>query len=202
MAMLQNEDITAVIDALNRFQEDYINYDVPCLEPTELRKIVGSTNYERLLKLFGIAKLQNAEHFTGAVPTPGEVIDPRLVRLNIAATEVIRKINFLLYKDGYKPLVILSGYRSPAYQLLMLCRELYDQDFELVAVNKIVKLPSYSEHNDPLCTAIDFNINDREDQRFKWLVKNAKGHGLFLSYPEDNHQGMIFEPWHWRFMQP
>ena len=33
-----------------------------------------------------------------------------------------------------------------------------------------------------------------------WLAEHAPTFGFELSFPEDNAQGVSFEPWHWRFV--
>ena len=37
---------------------------------------------------------------------------------------------------------------------------------------------------------------------YKWLVANAHNYGFVLRYPEDKTEitGMIYQPWHWRYV--
>ena len=37
---------------------------------------------------------------------------------------------------------------------------------------------------------------------YKWLTENAHNYGFILRYPEDKQEatGMIFQPWHWRYV--
>ena len=37
---------------------------------------------------------------------------------------------------------------------------------------------------------------------YKWLVANAHNFGFILRYPEDKTEitGMIYQPWHWRYV--
>jgi D-alanyl-D-alanine carboxypeptidase len=35
---------------------------------------------------------------------------------------------------------------------------------------------------------------------YRWMSTNAKGYGFELSFPDNNVQGVSFEPWHWRFI--
>lgn len=37
---------------------------------------------------------------------------------------------------------------------------------------------------------------------YKWLIENAHSYGFILRYPEDKQDitGMIFQPWHWRYV--
>jgi D-alanyl-D-alanine carboxypeptidase len=32
---------------------------------------------------------------------------------------------------------------------------------------------------------------------FAWLQQHAAKHGFSMTYPRDNPQGFIYEPWHW-----
>ena len=35
---------------------------------------------------------------------------------------------------------------------------------------------------------------------FRWLQNNAAQYSFELSFPENNPQGINYEPWHWRFV--
>lgn len=49
-----------------------------------------------------------------------------------------------------------------------------------------------------LRTSADFNSTNE----YKWLVANAHKYGFILRYPEDKTEitGMIYQPWHWRYV--
>ena len=75
-------------------------------------------------------------------------------------------------------------------------------------INKILeenKLPGYSEHHTG--KAIDFTskkLNTLSTQfenskEFKWIAENASTYNFYLSYPKDNEEGIMYEPWHWMF---
>ncbi|RTL24879.1 MAG: hypothetical protein EKK49_20850, partial [Rhodocyclaceae bacterium] len=34
---------------------------------------------------------------------------------------------------------------------------------------------------------------------FVWLNAHAAGHGYTLSFPRNNPEGYLYEPWHWCF---
>ena len=67
--------------------------------------------------------------------------------------------------------------------------------------------PGYSEHATGY--AIDFGDRTRpecdleacfaETPVGRWLAANAPRFGFVLSFPADNSQGVMYEPWHWRF---
>ena len=115
-----------------------------------------------------------------------------------------------LYLDIGKRLKIFSGYRSPAYQMIVFLRCLKANAFDLWRTMRGVAFPGYSEHGDPINLAIDLCAADGDSpavgpknfektREYKWLMQNANKYGFYLSYPEDNEDGVMFEPWHWRF---
>lgn len=115
-------------------------------------------------------------------------------------------------KDLGKSLLVDSGYRSPAYQLYTFCFYVPKHHYSLVETGKWIAIPGYSEHGAPKLQAIDF-INeegvDGEDRvedfevlpEYHWLLQNAGRFGFELSYPRGK-QGITFEPWHWRYINP
>lgn len=67
----------------------------------------------------------------------------------------------------------------------------------------VVMRPGYSEHNTGLCA--DFNMaNDSFEgtKMFTWMQEHAEDYGFILRYPKDGQDktGIIYEPWHWRFV--
>lgn len=73
---------------------------------------------------------------------------------------------------------------------------------------KVSAPPGYSEHH----TGYAVDISDRRNPStnlspsfdrtlaFRWLSKNAARYGFELSFPPNNPQGVMYEPWHWRFV--
>lgn len=67
--------------------------------------------------------------------------------------------------------------------------------------------PGYSEHHtgyavdlvDGHVPTADINMNFASTQAFTWLTQHAERFGYELSFPENNSQGVSYEPWHWRF---
>ena len=67
----------------------------------------------------------------------------------------------------------------------------------------IVARPGTSEHHCGF--AIDFNQTNsafEESDAFRWMLNNAADYGFILRYPEEKQDitGVIYEPWHWRFV--
>jgi len=116
-----------------------------------------------------------------------------------------------MQEEIQKTMLVESGYRSPAYQMMLFLYYLQFHNWDFKKVITRVALPEYSEHNDYLCPALDFMTKEgipsdtfpekkfEETKEFQWLEKNAQNFNFFLSYPKNNSLGVIFEPWHWRW---
>ncbi|TVP56195.1 MAG: D-alanyl-D-alanine carboxypeptidase [Nodularia sp. (in: Bacteria)] len=68
--------------------------------------------------------------------------------------------------------------------------------------------PGHSEHHtgyavdigDGAVPATNLQTNFENTKAFKWLEANAARFGFEISFPENNPQGVSYEPWHWRFV--
>ncbi|WP_414550164.1 D-alanyl-D-alanine carboxypeptidase family protein [Anabaena sp. CCY 0017] len=68
--------------------------------------------------------------------------------------------------------------------------------------------PGHSEHHtgyavdigDGSVPATNLQTNFENTKAFKWLEANAARFGFEISFPENNPQGVSYEPWHWRFV--
>ena len=120
-------------------------------------------------------------------------------------------------------LIILSGYRSPAYQMMVFINSIASVGLEKTL--STVYIPGHSEHNDSMYTAVDFTcIGDEngnkpdplnkgravfEDFReFQWLIDHMEEYGFVLTlFPDSEHpekglasDGFDYEPWHFRYL--
>ena len=112
-----------------------------------------------------------------------------------------KKMKNAAYNDGIT-IVLVSAFRSIERQ-----RELVEEKRKKNISDKeifnVLAHPGYSEHHTG--RALDIHTPDsallEEDfehtDAFRWMKKNAKKYGFFMSYPRDNKYGMIYEPWHW-----
>ncbi len=148
--------------------------------------------------------------FLGVGAIPKDLINLNGHFLPKPVFSMFLRMNIALEYDIGKRLAIFDGYRSPAYQAVLFLRCLKENKFDFSKTVKGVAFPGYSEHGDPINLAIDFctnggtssNIgpeNFEKTVEYKWLTQNANKYGFYLSYPEDNGDGIMFEPWHWRF---
>lgn len=46
----------------------------------------------------------------------------------------------------------------------------------------------------------DVNQNFATTDAYLWLLQHASEYGFELSFPQNNPQGVSYEPWHWRFV--
>lgn len=107
-------------------------------------------------------------------------------------------------------LYVLSPYRSYDSQVSLFDAQVKREldkgvSAEQAKINAatVVAAPGTSEHHTGL--AIDFNsVEDsfENTEQFKWLKKNAEDYGFVLRYPKGKEDitGVIYEPWHWRFV--
>ncbi|MGF7228854.1 MAG: M15 family metallopeptidase [Candidatus Saccharibacteria bacterium] len=111
-----------------------------------------------------------------------------------------------------RTLLVESGYRSPAYQVVVFFNWLarfYDGDVAKTLHH--VALPAYSQHCSATHTALDIeNIEGlptnqdlegfKDTIEYHWLAAHAADFGFYESYPKDNQEGMRWEPWHWQYL--
>lgn len=123
-----------------------------------------------------------------------------------------RMNNAFQAKHPDRTLLIESGYRSPAWQVITFinwCANGYEGDVAKTICH--ASPPAYSQHTSASKTALDIkNIDglpdDKHPENFKttveygWLRKHANRFGFYESWPEGNTFGMRAEPWHWQYL--
>ncbi len=102
---------------------------------------------------------------------------------------------------------LLSAYRSHQLQREIFFDIKSDRNQTASERATVSAPPGYSEHSTGY--AIDLGDGARPDTHFEesfeetraflWLKGNAARYHFVLSFPRDNHQGVSYEPWHWRF---
>lgn len=120
------------------------------------------------------------------------------------------RLNQAMERDIGRTVNVASGYRSPAYQAVVLFNYLYECRWNMKKALRRVTLPGCSEHGYPSRQGVDFGSvkeissskNFYKTKEYKWLLKNAHRFGFFLSYPAGNKFGVDFEPWHWSYKKP
>lgn len=113
--------------------------------------------------------------------------------------------------NGYTSLSITSGYRSYNYQ-----QQLFDNQVNILRASygenarakaaEAVAIPGSSEHQSGLCADLHnlpaANQAFADTAEYKWLVENCSKFGFILRYPKNKTDitGIMFEPWHYRFV--
>ncbi len=127
--------------------------------------------------------------------------DGRMLRLTPAAARAWRKMQAAAAADGVT-LLPLSAYRSIARQTLIIRRKLA-RGQSITEILRVSAVPGCSEHHTG--RALDLGTPDQLSLRasfartsaFRWLRRHAVRFGFHLSYPRNNPQGIVYEPWHW-----
>ena len=73
---------------------------------------------------------------------------------------------------------------------------------------KSVQLPGHSEHATGLAIDIvsathsDLDESQAETEESKWLAEHCAEYGFILRYPPEKYEitGIIYEPWHYRYV--
>lgn len=141
------------------------------------------------------------------------------VRLQKCACIALAMLTQYALAQGAGEMVLYSGYRSYAEQ-----KELHENKIRSLLANgfslawarqracTIVAPPGASEHQ--LGLAADITVpelagshdplveNFAETGQGIWLLKNAPAFGFILRYPKDKTEttGVIYEPWHFRYV--
>jgi zinc D-Ala-D-Ala carboxypeptidase len=118
-----------------------------------------------------------------------------------AAADEWFKMKSAANRDGIT-LILSHGFRSIAFQSRLIQNRLKKGE-SLESILTRVAIPGFSEHHTGC--AIDVGSVDcfpptqelAKTKTYEWLVRHAGEFRFYLSYPERNPFGIIFEPWHW-----
>jgi hypothetical protein len=109
-------------------------------------------------------------------------------------------------------LLVVSCYRSPAYQVFVFVSHLLNTyGGDVARTIRHASPPRYSQHTIASKAAIDFgNVDgspsDAHPEDFEataeyaWLRQHANAFGFYESWLEGNDYGMRAEPWHWQYL--
>ncbi len=129
------------------------------------------------------------------------------IRMRTAAAQKFQEMKKAAANSGVI-LVPISGFRTVEEQQ-QLFFGIGAQRNQTPAERAAVSAPpGYSEHHtgyavdigDGKVPATNLSTNFENTQAFEWLQANAARYGFELSFPQDNPQGVSYEPWHWRFV--
>jgi D-alanyl-D-alanine carboxypeptidase len=105
-------------------------------------------------------------------------------------------------------LIPISGFRSIADQEYLFFQRAQAQALRPQERALVSAPPGYSEHHtgyavdigDGTAPATAVQESFETTPAFRWLQAHAARYGYELSFPQDNSQGVSYEPWHWRFV--
>lgn len=103
---------------------------------------------------------------------------------------------------------VISGFRSISEQQELFFEISKQRNQTPAERAKVSAPPGHSEHHTGYAIDIgDANVpsthlstNFEKTAAFQWLRNNAAKYGFEMSFPPDNSQGVMYEPWHWRFV--
>lgn len=130
------------------------------------------------------------------------------------AAEAFQAMKAAAKEDGVT-LHLQSGYRSVEYQDGLFQRQIQkwkdtgmDTEAATEKAKTVVTPPGHSEHNCGL--AADINSPEyyaleepfKNTKAYAWLCEHAEAYGFILRYPKEKEAvtGIIYEPWHWRYV--
>ena len=116
---------------------------------------------------------------------------------------------------GISDVYVTSAYRTFTYQQYLYEKYITDEENKGLSHADAVKAaerysapPGYSEHQTGF--VVDFMTSTMSDldesfertAAFAWLSENCYRFGFILRYPQDRQAatGVVFEPWHWRYV--
>jgi D-alanyl-D-alanine carboxypeptidase len=167
---------------------------------TDDKTLLGKSN----LGHFPFVEGNSSEMLTIASYGPGEY--QRFEKLVPEAALALMKLIYAARYEGVW-IVPVSGFRNIADQ-----EKLFEVQIQKLgspeAAAKLSAPPGYSEHHTGYAVDLadghfpkqDITYNFATTDTFKWLNLHAKEFGFELSFPENNAQGVSYEPWHWRFV--
>lgn len=138
-------------------------------------------------------------HFGEQLPLSG----PLWAMIGLALAAFVRMATAAA-DDGVR-LLIISAYRDYAFQAALFADA--ERRYGAGQGSRWVAPPGHSEHH----TGYAFDFADAyfpetdDEPSFvttpaaQWLTQHAPAFGFTLSFPENNPQGVGYEPWHWRF---
>ncbi len=198
-------------------QESTINTQTGIISPSTIPNPAGitstgkknnsGTNWEMAL-----VNPWNTLHLNYSVEL--STIDARFasgLQFDKRAVKYLNKMCEAAAKDGVS-LWIISAFRTYDYQQGLFNAEVNEYYYyhpnasqteaEIGASTEVAR-PGTSEHQ--LGLAVDFNSVEQAFQnteQFRWLQKNAAKYGFIMRYAADkqNYTGVIYEPWHYRYV--
>jgi len=129
----------------------------------------------------------------------------RFERLMPEATFALMKLIYAARDEGIW-ITPVSGFRNLEDQQKLFTAQIQRRGSQEEAAKS--SAPSgYSEHHTGYAVDLadghfpkqDISLDFAKTEAFTWMKLHAKEFGFELSFPDNNPQGVNYEPWHWRF---
>lgn len=139
--------------------------------------------------------------------TIGRAGDGYEIRLHEAAAKSFLRMEADAKADGID-FVVISGFRTISEQQELFFDISKQRNQTPAQRAKVSAPPGHSEHHtgyaldigDGAVPSANLSTNFEKTPAFQWLQNNAAKYGFEMSFPPNNPQGVMYEPWHWRFV--
>ena len=146
-------------------------------------------------------------HFPYQEATPEELITFQPgIDLHVDAAKSLDAMMADALADGID-LRLLSGFRSLDLQDVIFFEVASERNQTPEERAMVSAPPGYSEHStgyavdlgDGWAPETNLSQSFEQTEAFRWLQNHAARYHFVLSFPAGNSQGVLYEPWHWRF---
>jgi zinc D-Ala-D-Ala carboxypeptidase len=128
------------------------------------------------------------------------------LRLRLEAARALEAMRSAAEADGIT-LTVLSAYRSVALQKQLFFDVKAERNQTSADRARVSAPPGFSEHStgyavdlgDGRLPATNLMESFETTEAYRWLDRHAARFHFVRSFPKGNRQGVIYEPWHWRF---
>ncbi len=128
-------------------------------------------------------------------------------KLHYKAANAYKQMAAAAQADGVT-LVPLSAFRSVKDQQELFFEVSRERNQRPQERANVSAPPGHSEHHtgyaidlgDGGVPAVNLSPDFERTESFQWLQTNAARFSFELSFPQNNAQGVSYEPWHWRFV--
>lgn len=135
----------------------------------------------------------------------GEDIYGRPQQIAKVALEPWRQMQSRAEADGIA-LQLVSAFRSVERQQQIVKRKI-DSGISIADILKVSAAPGYSEHHTGRALDLTTPGSEALEEEFEttaafaWLKQHAHVFSFYMSYPRDNKYGIVYEPWHWTYIE-
>jgi zinc D-Ala-D-Ala carboxypeptidase len=139
--------------------------------------------------------------------TIGRAGDGYEIRLHESAAKSFLRMEADAKAEGVD-FVVISGFRTIAEQQELFFEISKQRNQTPAQRAKVSAPPGHSEHHtgyaldigDGGVPSANLSTSFEKTPAFQWLQNNAAKYGFEMSFPPNNPQGVMYEPWHWRFV--